>query len=235
MPGCYMPSGPTFIYSFDTEAWGHYGDEGYTFAGVTHLHNAFAANLPRSVGVAELGVPPLAWGEHVDAWDNTDRKWTLVAPTHEQRFFALAGEDMLVLDWAGLSTHTFGERFSGADLSSVGVPYVTRRCFAVPMAQERPPDASTRKFLRSIWPRVAYKFGDKMTVEVQTLKTINDQSPVSKGSKTFQFAVDRKVNFLASGEVFNVTFKGQYIEAEGRTTEWILSGFDLDVVYGGNY
>ena len=106
--------------------------------------------------------------------------------------------------------------------------YVERRSFGIPFDQNVPPDISTWKFCREIWPRMTGDLGTQIEVSIGSMSEIGD-TVTWDTPQTFIIGTDVKVNCTCSGRMFAIKFRST------GSGNWTLHGYDLEVQRSGGY
>lgn len=158
-----------------------------------------------------------AWQADTEDWDSDTTYWG--DSQQSQSTPRLLGGTQNALTYEDT-----GFLFNGSSFES----YVERTAFGIPFDQNLPPDISTWKFCREIWPRVTGDAGTVLGVTIGSMDTISDA--ITWGDEqNFVVGTDVKVNCTCSGRMFAIKFRSSGI---GR---WTLHGFDLEVNRAGGY
>lgn len=157
------------------------------------------------------------WGTDAGTWDSDTFAW---GDSLQSRVTSrLLGGTQTNLTFEGI-----GYQVNGVDYES----YVERTGFGIPFKQGQPPDISSWKFCREIWPRMWGDAGTEIEVTIGTQTEISDD--VTWGTpQTFVIGRDTKVNCTASGRLFGIRFRST------SGAPWTLNGYDLEVQRSGGY
>lgn len=193
------------IFNWITGAWG-YRDLGAGFNFITF-------------GAVEVNysVPNDTWANDTGVWDNDSFAWgESIASRSSTRL--LGGTE------TRLTYEDFGFSFNGAAYES----YVERKALGIPFRQDQPPDISSWKFCREIWPRMSGDPGTQIEVSIGSMTEIGD-TVTWAAPQIFTIGTDVKVNCTCSGRMFALKFR-----AVG-SGHWALHGYDLEVQRSGGY
>jgi hypothetical protein len=89
-----------------------------------------------------------------------------------------------------------------------------------------PPDVSSTKFLRRVWPRITGTAGDTLQVEIGSVMELNEPL-VWKETRTWIIGTTKKVDVTITG----ITFAIRISSTSGNV--WTLSGIDWDYDFLG--
>lgn len=105
--------------------------------------------------------------------------------------------------------------------------YLVRTELGVPIKAQQPPDMTTMKFLRRVWPRLKGQTGDQVKLTFGAQDRIG--GPVRWAPpKLFTIGTDLKMDMTLPGRLFAMK-----VESTG-TREWALDGLDADVKFEGD-
>jgi hypothetical protein len=158
-----------------------------------------------------------SWGADTETWDTDTSIWGDTA-------FDIVHASMVGFTDSKILRFNSGETFDGTSMLS----YIKRTGIGVPFKQNMPPDISSWKFCRNIWPRITGTVGGIVTVTLGQQSKVNGdvtwETPVD-----FRIGVDTKIDCRLSGRTFA-------IKIESNTDiNWQLYGYDLDVDMLGTY
>ncbi|HYE38157.1 hypothetical protein [Methylocaldum sp.] len=106
--------------------------------------------------------------------------------------------------------------------------FLQRTGIGIPFKQGMPPDFTSYKFIRGIWPRIEGTLGGVVRIRVGTQNVIN--GPVTWGPyQNFTIGSNQRVDVLLSGRLLAIEL------ASNTTIEWRWYGYELDVEFGGNF
>lgn len=194
-----------FVFNWLTGAWG-YKDlpDGYNFIAMGMIN-------PDPVSTTDT------WVTDEGPWDSDTFAWgeSVVARATTR----LLGCKASALTYEDNLTTTNDQPYESM---------VERVAFGIPFKQDRPPDITSWKFCREIWPRVT---GDPGTILLITLGSMSEVAgTVNWGEEqTFIVGVDTKVNCTVSARMFAIRFRSVGVG------NWTLHGYDLNVSFSGGY
>lgn len=176
-----------------------------------------------SVAFATSGVGntggDLTWNAQTGTWDAYTRFWDAPTFNPSTPFFIGAHPST-----TQLRQYDTGGTFNGTAYTS----WVERTGIGVPIKAGEPPDISSVKFLRGLWPRIEGTNGGVVKVYVGT-QFRADEAPTWQSPKNFTIGSSVKIDCRASGRMLALRF-----EAPG-SVDWRLHGYDLDLDFGGNF
>lgn len=185
-------------------------------------------------GMRELGagfnfitvgpVDPLANVVSTDTWTNDSDVWDNDTTVWGESIIAKSSLRLLGGTASKLTYEDTGFSLNGSAYESV----VERVAFGIPFDQNLPPDISTWKFCREIWPRITGDIGTQIQVQIGAMSEISSDI-TWEPAQTFTIGTDTKVNCTVSGRMFALRFG-----ATG-TGNWTLHGYDLEVQRAGGY
>lgn len=146
------------------------------------------------------------WAAYFGAWNSSDRRRPVGVSTSGNRFVLL--DSSLQRDGADFTS----------TISRSGLAIVGRRRNNEPIV-----DFKNRKLLRRVWPKIE---GAPVSVRVGAQREI-DGSISWQPSKTFTPGTDRYVDMIANGAALSVEF------SSSAAGDWLLSGYDLEVMRAG--
>lgn len=155
---------------------------------------------------------PDTWDSDNESWDSDTTKWG-------DRNFSITESDLLLASEAPALYKVTGETFNGDSYTS----FVERTGIGVPSPHSGlPPDVSSIKFLRSIYPHIEGPDNAIVNVFVGTQKFVD--GPVTwHGPYSYQINNTKKIDVRLSGVLFAVRF------STDEPIPWRLSGYELDV------
>ena len=106
--------------------------------------------------------------------------------------------------------------------------YLERTGLGVPFKVDAPPDISSRKFFRGLWPRIEGTDGGVVRIRLGVQDKVD--TPVSwDESYDFVIGTDDHVDCALNGRLFAVRFESS------TDIEWRLHGYDVDVQPAGTF
>jgi hypothetical protein len=159
----------------------------------------------------------VTWNADSEQWDLDSSAWgDLILTRSRAKIMGCKTGKMLQLE-------------VGADLE--GVAYTTqleRKSLGVPFKQDKPPDISSWKFCREIWPRFTGATGAVISISIGSQTVLG--GPVTwQDPQNFTIGTTTKLNCTISGRLFALKFEST------DTLLWTLNGYDLEVDYSGGY
>lgn len=168
---------------------------------------------PLSAGDVWSG-DPNSWGSDVTAWG--DRSFD---PSRRNMLMALPGTTKLMQPEQT-------QQFDGVDMNA----YVERQGIGFPLKKDGPPDYTTMKQIRSVWPRITGTQGGVINVYLGTQAKIN--GAVSwQAARSFTIGM---TEFVDTASLPTAKLHAIKFESTGNI-EWKLHGYDADVVARGRY
>ena len=173
-----------------------------------------------NVAHLEFGISQLTG----DTWDSDSSTWDSDSSVWDARTYNPAQRQFVSANPADSSLDNFGttNQFGGTSFTS----YVERTGLAIPLKVGAPPDMSTKKFCRKLWPRIEGTTGGVVTVEVGSQEYVG--GPVSwKPARNYTIGTTRSVDVRCTGRLLAARFKST------SDIDWRLHGYEMDVVPAG--
>lgn len=105
--------------------------------------------------------------------------------------------------------------------------YLERKHLAIPLKQDQPPDPTTQKHVKRIWPQITGTLGGVVKVSLGVASNIN--APVSwTVTKDFVIGTDDSVDVMEQGVYLHLRFESD------TAISWALHGYTLDVEPAGS-
>lgn len=171
-----------------------------------------------SVGLIPENASKFTWAENV-TWEADAGSWDAKEfnPVEEQLLGVSYGNSLV---YNMETTELFGANAFSAWLERTGL--------GVPFKQGQPPDMSSIKFLRNVWPRITGTAG--LTVKV----TVGAQMEVGgniawEQPQDYIIGETQKIDCLVSGRLFAIRFSSD------TALTWRLHGYELDASFGGHW
>lgn len=207
---CFPPTGSSFCteavvwnYKFDTIS-------DRQLPGVTDI----------KTGVVDTNASPTIWDSDPGLWDVDASVWDLPNFNPVLYMPLMAGAQTTRL----IAGNT-GTQFQGVDFTA----FVERQGIGLPPFEAgQPPDISSVKFCRGVWPRIEGTVGGKVNVYVGASMFPN-VAPVYDPPQLFTIGTSRRIDCRVTGRLLAVKFETT------DSTDWKLSGYELDVVKGGRF
>lgn len=160
----------------------------------------------------------------VDDWNSDSGQWDNDTVSWGESAVSRTSLRLLGGNTTNLTYEDTGFTFNGSAFESC----VERVAFGIPFDQNQPPDISTWKFCREIWPRMTGDIGTEVEVTIGSMSEISD-TVIWDTPQTFVLGQDVKVNCTISGRMFALRFRST------GTGNWKLHGYDLEVNRAGGY
>lgn len=180
-------------------------------------------DLPNAAHIAEGIVNPIEatelWSGAVGDWSTDSASWgdRTFDPSQRAMLMAVPGETKLHL----LNSTN---QNNGSNMTS----YLERVGLGFPLKVERPPDFSTVKLVRGLWPRISGTVGGVINVSVGSQEVAN--GPVTwETPRPYTIGTSEFIDVLSTGRLHALRFES--------TTDinWKLHDYDVDVVPIGKY
>src|SRR3990167_6880195 len=150
------------------------------------------------------------WATDTDAWG--DRSYD---PAQRKMLMAIPGTTKLY-------TPDNTQQFDGVNMTS----YVEKVGIGFPLKADKPPDYTTEKLLRGIWPRIRGTAGGIVNVYVGTQERV-DGAVTYEAAFPFTIGTTEYVDCLLTSKLHALKF-----ESTGDV-QWKLDGYDADIVPAG--
>lgn len=170
-----------------------------------------------ATGLLTEGFTP--WDSRGETWDAASGVWD-VRPYSPTALSLVQARTSATLLSQAESTNDF----TGAAMTST----LERTGITVPFKAGQPPDFSTYKFLRSLWPRIEGTDGGQIMITVGTQQQIDGavtwESPV-----TYTIGTTNKIDCRCAGRLLAVRFESN------TSLDWRLHGYEMDIQFGGRF
>jgi hypothetical protein len=157
------------------------------------------------------------WASVTGTWADDTARWNESATSRST--LRLLGGTQTQLTYEDTGYTLFGNTYESV---------VERIAFGIPFKQNQPPDISSWKFCREIWPRMSGETGTEIEVTIGSMREISD-TVTWEAPQTFVIGQDTKVNCTCSGRLFALRFKS------AAAARWVLHGYDLEVNFAGSF
>ena len=176
--------------------------------------------LPSAAFIASgiVSVPTDLWSSSSSAWSADTGAWAdgQVNPNERKMLMAVPAETKLYqLDNT--------QQFDGTDMTC----FAERTGIGFPLKKDSPPDFTTEKLFRGIWPRITGTAGGVVSIYVGTQDVI-DGTVTWLDPLQYTIGTSDFLDFLASGRLLALRFES------ASNISWKLSGYDADVVAMGS-
>ena len=152
---------------------------------------------------SDWSTDPLAWGDR--SYDPSKKKMLMAIPGSTKLF-----------------TPDDSQQFNGTNYTS----YVEKTAIGFPLKKDNPPDYTTEKLLRGIWPRISGTAGGVVNIYVGTQDRV-DGAVNWEAAFPFTIGTTEFVDCLLTSKLHALKF-----ESIGNIT-WRLHGYDADVTPAG--
>jgi hypothetical protein len=173
---------------------------------VPNLYHALDGVLDFATGPDNWDSDSVTWDGNLDIWQKAADAPLLLRPV------GLHATELLWLD----------SRETGITTPA----YIQRSAIGFPLKTGNPPDVSSTKFLRRVWPRITGTAGDTLQVEIGSVMELNEPL-VWKETRTWIIGTTKKVDVTITG----ITFAIRISSTSGNV--WTLSGIDWDYDFLG--
>jgi hypothetical protein len=176
--------------------------------------------------VSHIGFGFVTAAGAVDVWEGDTQPWegdssvwgqTNANPAFQQGLMSIPG----TTQWAKVDV-------GATELGTAYESYIERLGLGIPVREPTPPDFTSLKLMKRVWPRVEGTTGDLMEVMCGSQDTIN--GPVTwKQTRQFRIGQDRHVDFSVTGRLLALRFRST------SAFLWKCHGFDYEVEESGKY
>jgi hypothetical protein len=172
------------------------------------------------VGVVDTSATPSVWDGDTAVWNTDTTTWD------EPNFNPLLHKPLLAgTGGTKLIAASVGSQFQGANFTA----FVERQGIGLPAWNSgQPPDISSVKMCRRVWPRIEGTVGGLVNVYVGASMAPN-VAPMYDAPRSFIIGTTQKIDCRVTGRLLALKFESTDV------TDWKLSGYELDVVKGGNF
>lgn len=193
------------------------------------LYNTWGVrDLPNAAFIASGIVNPISpselWSGAVGPWSTDSVSWgdRTYSPNERKMLMAVPGETKLHL----LDTTN---QFNAVNMTS----YVEKRDIGWPLKADSPPDFTTRKLLRGLWPRISGTQGGVLNIFFGVRDQADDNNPIS-WAPPVQYTIGSSKYVDALGLNIEGRLHSVRFESTGDIN-WRLHDYDADVVPTGQY
>lgn len=205
---CYVPNGATLCSR--ALVW-NFRDDKLSFRELPSVaHIATGA-------VDFTGIVSNTWDSDSGSWDSDTTYWDFSSYDPTTRRLLMAG--------AG-STHLFGSPFSTAANGATFSAFLERKGLGFPLRTDGPPDITTVKQVRRIWPHVEGENGQTLQFYVGGQEDV-DAEPVYTGPYDFVIGETRHVDCLVTSRLHALKVMSV------ANFDWRLTGYEVDVIARG--
>lgn len=211
----------------DKEVWVCVPETGKTWPSIAYTWhwetNAWSVRALDQVTAAASGIvtagTSTTWNATPGVWDEQTRVWDTdyYSPSNSRFITTHASGDKVRLHQVG--------NLSGLIPMEVKLERVA---LGIPFHANEPPDTSSVKFVRGVWPRITGTPGGRVKV---TLGAHDHPLESPRWGETREFIIGQ-TTFLddrVSGRLLAIRFESN------TDVDWRLSGYDLDVIRGGYF
>lgn len=170
-------------------------------------------------GVIDPGATSNTWDGDATTWDSDTTIWDERGYNPSSLSLALADPTNSLVYIANSSA-----QFNGVNYEA----FVERTGLGIPLKVNAPPDFTTMKMLRGVWPRIEGTLGGIVQVSIGVQQDVN--GPVTwKPSVNYTIGSTRKIDTVAVGRLFAIRY------SSNTAIQWKLQGHEFDVVARGMY
>jgi hypothetical protein len=164
-------------------------------------------------GLVDPGDTGSIWSGASGTWDTDTVSWgeRTYNPAQRDLLMALPSVTKLML-------FDSTQQFAGANMTS----YVEKTGIGFPLKINQPPDFTTRKLVKALWPRISGTQGGTVNVSVGAQELIG--GPIAWGTaQPFVIGSTEFLDPLIEGRMHALKFESN------SNIEWKLEGYDIDV------
>jgi hypothetical protein len=175
---------------------------------------------------AAMGIGLVTNSSNTDTWDSDALPWSADTATWGQRLYGNYDVGLLIADPVNSKIYKAEEttQFDGSSMEVV----LERTGLGIPFREGQPPDISSMKFIRNVWPRIEGTAGGVVSVEVGT--QMEPEGAVNwLPAQDFIIGTTKKIDVLATGRLLCYRF------SSNTALEWKLHGLSLDVEFRGRF
>jgi hypothetical protein len=159
------------------------------------------------------------WNSDTGTWDSDTTVWGERLYKTGELSMLMASADDARLYKADVGTD---------DAALPQVSFIERTGLGIPFKQNLPPDFTSYKFIRGMWPRIDGTLGGVVKIKIGVQNEIN--GAVQWGAlQNFIIGTTTRVDVLMSGRLLAI-----HLESD-TSVAWRWHGYELDVDFGGNY
>jgi hypothetical protein len=205
------------------EVWVCFPEVGATLPSLAYvwswLDNTWGIRTLNSPAFAQSGVVAVAglsttWDSDSATWTSDGTSWDSLTfnPTDQKLVGAHPNTSRLV-------QYDVGSDWNGTAYTAK----IERTGLGVPFHVNQPPDITSMKFMRAVWPRIDGTTGGRVQISVGA--QVNAASPVvwQAPAQDFYIGMNQKIDCRISGRLMAVRFEAP------SEVDWRLHGFDLDI------
>lgn len=207
------------------EVWCGFTETGYTLPNKAvvwdwNTNAVGVRDLPAAAFIASGRVSPGTdlWSSSTDPWSTDTRVWGDTKPNANERNLLIAAPAVTKLFIADNT-----QQFDGVNFTSL----VERTGIGFPLKVGDPPDITTEKMVRGIWPRITGTAGGVINVYIGSQQEI-DGIVTWSPALPFTIGISKFVDRLMTGRLHALRFEST------TNISWRLSGYEVDVVAVGS-
>ena len=172
-----------------------------------------------TAGIIDSITPADTWATASGIWSTDAAAWgdRLFDPVQRKLLMAIPGSTKLY-------TPDITQQFDSVNMTS----YVEKTAIGFPLRADKPPDYSTEKLVRGIWPRIRGTAGGVVNVYVGTQQRV-DGAVTYDTAFPFTIGTTEYVDCLLTSKLHALKFEST------TDIQWKLDGYDADVVPAGQH
>lgn len=163
----------------------------------------------------------------VDSWDSEAvLTWGADDASWGQSLYSQNNFGLLMADYTATMLYKMEETSTANGVAET--TRIERTGIGIPLKQNLPPDFTSMKFIRNVWPRITGLNGGVVNVTVGTQMEIDGD--VTWGTpQAYTIGVTKKIDVLMTGRLLAIR-----IESD-TALDWILHGYEIDVSFRGSH
>lgn len=163
------------------------------------------------------GVTPSTWDADSGSWDSDTTAWDFSVLTATTRRMLMCAPGATRLYGAPV-----GKTFAGNSFTSM----LERVGLGLPLRVDQPPDYSTQKSLRRLWPRITGEPGKVINISIGRQDKIEDQPQYGQA---FSYVIGKteSIDPLVTSRLHAIKFE------TAEDFDWQLHGYEVDIVPRG--
>ncbi len=207
---CYPTSGGTFCN--EAVVWNYEKNT----TSIRELPNVSSMAL----GVVDANVGSTSWDTDTEMWSQDTTVWSALSFNPSLRGTLAASPSSTKLYQMNQT-----QQFAGVNMTA----YLERIGLGIPHKDvDRPPDITSRKLARRIWPRIIGTPGGVVSVQLGGIAH-PDASPVYAPAKNYVIGTTQYLDFLVNAPMLAVKMQSN------TNITWRLDGYTIDVTVVGKF
>lgn len=213
----------------NTEVWFCFPETGNTYPNMALIWNwrsdtTSFRELPNvayiTQGIADTSAGTDNWNSDASVWDSDSSSWgqTVANPAQTRLVMAVPTGNFLYAILPDATDYN-GVAFA-ASLERTGL--------GVPLKENAPPDFTSMKFCKNVWPKITGTIGGVVRVRLGVHNDFSD-APDYGNWQDYVIGTTKKLDVTETGRLFAIQFQSN------TAISWKLQGYSLDVEYAGDY